>query len=330
MKKNNNLTIVVPIYKPTISIDDIIYNLLKQKDQNFNTVIVIDKPTESDLESLSKLKSKFDKRLEIIINSSHLNLSQVLKQTIEYVQTEYTYILFSYVTLKSGFVKNINCFLDNEIHPDYIELLSTMSGVIEHKLYGSFFESGKLINIENNALPLALTAPFSFTFLAKTKIIKEVIEGNKYKGGNLQYSPFYSIRSLLLSKTYVFLDTTWVTDYNHEVLILNPKSLNKSWQIIKGYIPGDLVAIQQALEFAKFLNFYYYFAGYLGGCKTKSKSLKGLKNLLESELKTIDLDFDKFAANNPYFKLYDSKQIREFALDSRKWNSIFKKVIWQK
>lgn len=54
--QENNLTILIPIYHPTLTINEILKNLYKQKQQNFNLVIAIDKPSESELYELEKPK----------------------------------------------------------------------------------------------------------------------------------------------------------------------------------------------------------------------------------------------------------------------------------
>ncbi|QJG66402.1 glycosyltransferase family 2 protein [Mycoplasma phocoeninasale] len=326
------LTIIVPIYKPTISIDDIFHNLLKQKDQNFKIVITIDKPSEYDLDAIAKLQMKLKNRISLIINTSHQHITSVLKQAMEYVKTEYTYVLYSYTKIKSGFIKNFNEFISGcATKPDFIEVLSSCKGIVEHKLYGSHFSTNKVIELKNDLSPFAYAIPFAFAAIMKTEIFRSICEDTKLKNANLQYTPYYTFSGLILSKTFAFINTTWVSDHNNNILLLNPKSINKTWTVIETLGSELNENTKIALEFAKYLNFNYFIAGYLGSAKfkRKSQSAKSLKNLKMALFDLInEIGWNEKNKSLNLIQKLNLTQLKDLASDISSWNLIFKKISW--
>ncbi|AXE61009.1 hypothetical protein DA803_02860 [[Mycoplasma] phocae] len=328
------LTIIVPIYKPTISIEDIFHHLIKQKDQNFKIVITIDNPTEYDLDIIAKLQGKMKNRINLIINTAHQHITSVLKQALEFVKTEYSYILYSYTKIKSGFVRNINEFINSTTEkPDFIEILSSVKGIAEHKLYPSHFPANKVINLNENFSPFAYAIPFAFASIMKTQILRSICEDTKLKNTNLQYTPYYTFSGLLASKTFAFINTTWVSDYNNDILLLNPKSIDKTWTFIKSFADGLDERIKINLEFAEYLNFNYYIAGYLGLAKFKRKSRneKSLKNLKISLFNIIEQNNSKWNEKFKDLNLLNKinlNYLKNLVSDISTWNLIFKKIAW--
>ncbi|MDC8913334.1 hypothetical protein PR258_03045, partial [Metamycoplasma hyosynoviae] len=140
MNEEKLITFVIPIYHPaTTNVDAIFKNLKQQKNQNFNIVCLIDDPYSEELVQINKYLEIFDKRMTLIINSTHNILSEVVKQALEYVQTEYTYFLLSYSQLKNEFTKVFNQFiLENKNNtPDFIEVPGYCRQLNDHDFYRS-------------------------------------------------------------------------------------------------------------------------------------------------------------------------------------------------
>ena len=139
--KQNLLTIVVPIYQPKKDISAILKNLTKQKNQNFDVIILIDKPNDNELEAIKKYKQNIGNRLKLIINSSHQHISIVLRQAFTFVKTEYSYI-------KSEFTNHIINFINKSVNkPDFIELNGYCRGLVHYDFYRDKFQNEKIINL---------------------------------------------------------------------------------------------------------------------------------------------------------------------------------------
>ncbi|TPI02539.1 glycosyltransferase family 2 protein [Mycoplasma struthionis] len=336
--ENKNLTIIVPAYHPTNTLEDIFYNILKQKDHNFDVILLIDRPSDNDFETIEKLRNKLGKNLKLVINTSHQHIDIVLKQASELVETEYSYVLYSYSKLKSEFVSRINSFLNsvNE-KPDFVELPGILKGFIHNQFNFEKFSGiqNKVLEIEKNKEIVSKIAPFSFNFIIKNEILKLALEHQKSKDINLQMSPSLSFKSILLSKTFAFLDTTWVEDYNYDLMVLNIKSLQRNWdEIFKLAKELNKQDYFEVLEFSKFINFAYYFAGYLGTCryckrsKTQERALHNLTILLDDVIKKQNEELNEEWNKNPYFSKPNVLEIKDLALSFTQWDLLFKKKLW--
>ena len=142
--KQNLLTIIVPIYQPKKDISAILKNLTKQKNQNFDVIILIDKPNDNELEAIKKYKQNIGNRLKLIINSSHQHISIVLRQAFTFVKTEYSYIFYSYSYIKSEFTNHIINFINKSVNkPDFIELNGYCRGLVHYDFYRDKFQNEK-------------------------------------------------------------------------------------------------------------------------------------------------------------------------------------------
>ena len=145
--KQNLLTIIVPIYQPKKDISAILKNLTKQKNQNFDVIILIDKPNDNELEAIKKYKQNIGNRLKLIINSSHQHISIVLRQAFTFVKTEYSYIFYSYSYINSEFTNHIINFINKSVtKPDFIELNGYCRGLVHYDFYRDKFQNEKIIN----------------------------------------------------------------------------------------------------------------------------------------------------------------------------------------
>ncbi|TPR53856.1 glycosyltransferase family 2 protein [Metamycoplasma neophronis] len=331
---NKNLTIIVPIYRPSISLDDIFYNITKQKDQNFNVIVVIDHPNEEAFDSITKFQEKFGSETKIIINSAHQHIDLVLKQAAEYVQTDYIYVLYSYSKLKSEFTKHINEYLNKiALKPDVIEISSSLRGLVNFDFRKQKVEENMVIDLDKNFDPLALATPFSFDCIIKSSIFSKVYETLKNKDMNLQYSPILVYKSLIHASTFTYLKTTWIEDWNYEIMLLNPKSISRGWNTILASATNLSEEKQQALRFAEFMDLAFYFAGYVGACKFKkntqeARSIKNIKIALEAEIKKRMPTWIEETETNPYFVRFNAKSLIKIIENVSDWESILKKFLW--
>ena len=207
--KQNLLTIIVPIYQPKKDISAILKNLTKQKNQNFDVIILIDKPNDNELEAIKKYKQNIGNRLKLIINSSHQHISIVLKQAFTFVKTEYSYIFYSYSYIKSEFTNHIINFINKSTtKPDFIELNGYCRGLVHYDFYRDKFQNQKIINLELDKSPITLISPYSFNFLTKTEIYKKIYVENLTKTDNLEFSASCKYKSIILSKTFACYKNT--------------------------------------------------------------------------------------------------------------------------
>ena len=205
--KQNLLTIIVPIYQPKKDISAILKNLTKQKNQNFDVIILIDKPNDNELEAIKKYKQNIGNRLKLIINSSHQHISIVLRQAFTFVKTEYSYIFYSYSYIKSEFTNHIINFINKSVNkPDFIELNGYCRGLVHYDFYRDKFQNEKIINLELDKSPITLISPYSFNFLTKTEIYKKIYVENITKTDNLEFSASCKYKSIILSKTIKTLE----------------------------------------------------------------------------------------------------------------------------
>ncbi|WP_412031682.1 glycosyltransferase family 2 protein [Metamycoplasma buccale] len=330
--KKTYLTFIVPIYKPSKSIDAIFHNIIKQKDQNFNIVLTIDRPSEEDYESIAKVKKFFKNRIQIIINNSHQNINLVIKQALEFIKTEYSYIFYSYIHLKSEFTLRINAFLEKEFSPDFIEMTGYCRGLTKHSCLKDKFIENKVINLNSNKNPVAFISPYSFNFITKTEILKSIYKPIlKFKNNNLQYSVETKFKSILLSNTFAYFSETWIEDWNEELIVLNPKNLINDWDNIISFAKSLKTDSINELLFAKKLNLEYFLAGYLGSIKSKKNTSedrsiklmkKNLLNFIKNMNKTLD---DKII--NLYFDKFNIKWKFDIN-DISTWSYLFKELIW--
>ena len=329
--KTNNLTIIVPIYKPTISLENILKNIKKQSDQNFDLIITIDLPSSNDLEIIEKLGKNFNNEIKIIINSTHQNINTVIKQSLSFVNTKYTYIFYSYSYIKSSFVKTFNNFINAaQIKPDFIEVAGYCRGLVSHDFYRSKFQDKKIINLNDNKKPIAMVSPFIFNSIITTDIFKKLFQEFNIQTTNLQYSSACKYLAISLAKTFTYLLDLPIYDYNESISLLRPKTIIDEWKEIHKYLENK--TIEEELNFAKAMHYQYFIAGFLGGTKLSKKTKSGqniisFENKLLSEIKKTNLL--NLINTNKYFKEFEVKLIDEKDfLDNKNWNEILKIFIW--
>lgn len=335
--KKNKLTIVVPLYHSNSDLNNIMRNFYKQKDQRFDLILILDKASENDLEIIAKAKETFDTRLKIILNSTHQHLYAVLTQAQKFVNTNYTYIFYSGNTLKSGFVTNFYNYLKSTKNPaDYIEFIGIIEGVVNQELTKKNIKSNELIDLNIDTTPLALNSPFSFNMVIKSDILKQIYQNDNVKNMKGEYHMFFSYLALLLSKTYILLDSSWIECRNEDILKFNPKLLNRSWDFIYKYYKKHQIENQmEALKFAHFLCYFYYNIGYLGEAKYKynkiaAKTLKNIRHLLNEEI-VNQIDYWKNEMkDNAFFIKLQAKKLIDFVENSdiKDWKHIFSKFSW--
>ncbi|MDC8899979.1 hypothetical protein PT313_01710 [Metamycoplasma hyosynoviae] len=339
MNEEKLITFVIPIYHPaTTNVDAIFKNLKQQKNQNFNIVCLIDDPYSEELVQINKYLEIFDKRMTLIINSTHNILSEVVKQALEYVQTEYTYFLLSYSQLKNEFTKVFNQFiLENKNNtPDFIEVPAYCRQLNDHDFYRSKFEDKKIINLEKSLDPFVLVSPYLFNSISKTSIYKRIFCEMNIKFTSFQYTSSIKYISLLLSKTFVYLSNIWIQDSNNLLTLLNPNNIEKEWKEIEKFAKTfENSNLMTSLQFAKKMHLFYFTAGFLGqlAFSKKTREYKTLNNL-KSVLK---LNITKFIQNqsfdlNTYNNFINKWKIviptDKEILDYKNWKNILKKFIW--
>ncbi|TPE57773.1 glycosyltransferase [[Mycoplasma] falconis] len=303
---DKKLTFIIPIYHPEIAVSEIFRNLYKQTNQNFDIIVSIDKPTDKELNALCRLQETYNNNLKVIINTTHQHLNSVIKQSLEYVKTEYTYVLYSYTSLKSKFVESVYEFLNQtDQSVDILSFDGNLNGLVGHRFFVENIQPKKVYNIRENLGTVKNVVPFSFAIITKTHIIKEVFNTNLVKNLNHQYSSILTYMSLTNAKTFAYLDTTWVKDENNNLMLFNAKNLSKEWTFILNNASDP--EFKNVLEFARFVNFAYYFAGYLGLCKLKRKDpalkvLNNLKRILFEEASYYASNLNEIIKNNSVFK----------------------------
>lgn len=330
-----NLTIIIPVYNPTISLDEILSNVYKQKSQNFDVILAIDRPKEIDFITVDELSKKMGSRLKVIFNTSHKHIDIVIKESLELVTTQYIYVLYSYCKLKSEFIQRLDVFLDSFTNkPDFIEMPGFNKSISHSLIKSDILPPLGLIDLEKNKLPFALVTPFVFNCFIKKEIAKTIFDNQKFRDLNLEYSPNFVFRALINSKTFAYFPDTWIENWNNSFSMFNPKSLTRSWNFIFSFVNDDDKELKEALEFSKFMNYCYYVAGILSTYKTKRNSMewKALENVklsLINEIKTLKPHWTDLINNNKYFVKF--KVINLFNLTDgllKKWEQIFKKFIW--
>ena len=328
----NLLTFIIPIYHPSISVDDIFKNIIKQKDQNFNAIVCIDKPTEAQLESIYQLTTMLKDRLKLIINTSHINIVKVLRQALAMSNTLYSYILYSYSYIKSEFTLNLFDFLNkSEIKPDFIEFNGYMRGVNHIDFYRSKYKEEEIYDLSKDQSPIAMVSPYIFNSIIKTEILKDVFATCKIKDANMQLSSDIKYLSLLKSKTFAYIKRTWIEDFNYQLGLLNPKNIQSEWEIIKDIAKDKFV---EELQFAYKMHIYYFTAGFLGQLKFKknSREAKMLKNFnleLEQMIKLSNQQTPNILESNKYFKMFNVVLPTLSELETNQnWRKIMKNFKW--
>ncbi|AWX69482.1 glycosyltransferase [[Mycoplasma] anseris] len=330
-----NLTIILPIYNPSTPLENIFENLIKQKDQNFNLIVTLDKPSEEGFEIINKMNNIFKDRMKLIINSTHQIFHTVLQQAIKMVETEYTFIMYSYVYVKNEFIKRINEFIDkSEIKPDFIEINGIGSGLVKHELKSKKIKEQNIYNIQESKEAILMISPFSFNKILKTNIVDDLYNLVEIKNANLQYSIDFVYFGILKAKNFAYIQNTWIEDFNEQLTLFNPKDFHREWcQIFKEY--GEDKTVNLILTIAYFKHMKRFVPGYLGSIKTRrsdsvSKSIKMMqKSLIESvnnfNLKHNDLLNSKDLQGYLKAENLDKNDLFE---DTNKWKEILKHNTW--
>ncbi|AZZ65741.1 glycosyltransferase family 2 protein [Metamycoplasma phocicerebrale] len=330
-----NLTIIIPIYNPVIPLSNILSNIYKQKSQNFNVILTVDRPKDEYFFEIDELQMKLKERLKVIFNTSHQHIDLVIKQALDLVDTPYVFIYYSYCNIKSEFVKRIDTFLDKlNIKPDFVEMPGSVRGISNFSTRSELLPSLGVVNLKENKEPFLLVTPFVFNYFIKTKVAYKIFDSPRIKDSNLEYSPNFVYRALLNSETFAYFNDTWIENWNYSFLAFNPKSLTRCWNSIFSSFNDIDGETKQALEFAKFMNYCYYVCGFIGIFKTKkdsleSKSLLNIKNSLLKEIETFKSEWEKQIKNNKYFIKYKIEDLKKLTNGFKsKWELIFKKFLW--
>ncbi|RMA78530.1 glycosyl transferase family 2 [Metamycoplasma subdolum] len=332
---NPILTFIVPVYKPTKNLDLILYNLLKQKHQNFHVIIVIDKPSDEDYEAIDKFKKIFANRLKIIINTVHQNIVTAIKQATPYIKTEYTQVFYSYLHIKSEYTMHLENFINNtSTHPDFIEVSGYCRGVVKHNFFRDKFKEEVVVDLSKEVKTYSIVTPYPFNKIIKSSIFIDVFDEIKTRFNNLQYSVIFNYLPLLKSKTFAWIKRTWIEDWNERIILFNPLIISKEWEFLDPIIMQENVEVQEAMLFAKTLHLTYFAAGYLGQTKTKKntnedKSVKLMKKQLLTIVNTFKEENKEELNKNRYFKLNEVQLLsdKDFQNPSN-WDWILKNFTW--
>ncbi|AWX42530.1 Glycosyl transferase family 2 [Metamycoplasma cloacale] len=325
------ITVVVPIYNSKTSIEDIFKNLLKQSDQNFNIIAIVDKPNDIDYESIKKIYSEFgSERFKLIINSNHQLLHKVIQQSLPLVETEYVFIMYSYVYMKSEFTKRINLFFNSaKTLPDFLEISGFCYGLASYKWKQNYLKENTIYNLSENYAPILFASPFTFNNILKTQIVKTIYSDLNYTSFNHQYSIDYVYEGLKQAKTYALITNTWIDDYNHNLTIFNIKNFMDQWEVVFQNTENENQFLHLLL--ACKIHLQYFLPGYLGSLTikksdTKWKSVNFLKNSLLNIINEFDVKYQSYQPQlNNLIKKYNIKKINEkYIYSIPKWKDIFK------
>lgn len=319
----NNLTIIIPVYRPNKSLESILHNVLKQKDQNFNVILTVDNPSDHDYEAIKMAKKSFNGRLKIIINTNHQNINLVIKQALTYVETKYVYIFYSYTHLKSEFTLHINSFSKtNEV--DFIEILSYSRGLVSHDYTNLKLVENEVIDLEKDPSPIAYITPVAFNFIVRANIAREVYSNIKARNINMQYSSEYKYKAIILAKSFSYITSTWVEDYNYQLALFNPRNTGREWHEIFSFAKEKNINLDE-LVFARKIHFCYYVALAINSFKVKKasaeyKSIMLMKKLLIKEVENFDAA--DLAKNNPYCLKWELPSLIKTNNEALKWEDI--------
>ncbi|WP_045433331.1 glycosyltransferase [Metamycoplasma canadense] len=329
------LTIIIPIYNPIISLDKILNNIYKQKSQNFDVIITIDKPKDKDFYEIDKIQNKLKDSVKFIFNTSHQHVVSVIQEALKLVKTNYVYVLYSYCELKTKFTQNIDDFLNSlKELPDFIEVPGFSTSISHSLIKSNILSNLGVVNLEKNKYPYALVTPFIFNCLMKKEIMEQVVQSPKIKDSNQEYSSNFVFKALLYSKTFAYFNDTWIENLNYGFLSFNPKSLTRGWNSIFNQFNIEDQDKKNALEFAKFINYCYYIAGILGTIKTRkneldAKNLKNIKVALLQEIQTQKQFWTNQLKTNPYFEQFNIQELFDLTNGLvEKWDLILKKFLW--
>ncbi|MHA3881057.1 glycosyltransferase family 2 protein [Metamycoplasma hominis] len=333
--QENNLTILIPIYHPTLTINEILKNLYKQKQQNFNLVIAIDKPSESELYELEKAKTFFSNRLQIIINTNHQHIDSIISSCLNITKTKYTFIMYSYIEIEYDFISKINKLLLEFKDVDIISFDAYTKG-ISWMNFNRYPKQNKEINIHIEEENVAKIIPFMYNFIAKTSLLIDATNQHNNKHLSEQYSPNILFKTLINANKILLTKDIQVIDWNYDVLLWSVKSLLESWKDIESEYSAHKFTTPFSESYyylAKFLNIAYCFAGFLGQCQFKSNTknyltLKNLKKHLESLISENIEEWKNSKIINDFLEKNRIQQLFELIPNSKKWSLIFKKIIW--
>ncbi|ACF07569.1 Glycosyl transferase family 2 [Metamycoplasma arthritidis] len=320
----NQLTIIIPVYHPSKPLEAILHNILKQKDQTFNVILAVDKPTDHDYEAIKAAKKILNGRLKIIINTNHQNINNVIKQSLSYVETKYVYIFYSYTHLKSEFTLHINNFLKTN-SPDFIEILAYCRGLVAHDYTNLGLQENVVINLNDDKSPIAYMTPVSFNFIVNSNIAKEAYKNIQARNINMQYSSEYKYKSIILAKSFAYITSTWVEDYNNQLILFNPKNTGREWNAIFAFAKDKDFGFDE-LIFARKIHLGYYVAMSINDLKFKKtsaeyKSISLMKNFLIKEIEDFDVQ--------NYVSMQTNKYCAKWNLPSFSKKEVTKPLKWE-
>ncbi|WP_033161163.1 glycosyltransferase family 2 protein [[Mycoplasma] collis] len=136
LKKNNLITVLVPIYNKEKFLPNFFNSILKQKDKNFNIIFLDDKSTDNSLKITKDFKNNFShlinmKIIELEKNGGLANARNIL---IENCKTDY----FLFLDPDDLIYKNALFYFNQKIQNNEYELV--------YSKFSLFFKKIKLLN----------------------------------------------------------------------------------------------------------------------------------------------------------------------------------------
>ncbi|QJG66733.1 hypothetical protein [Mycoplasma phocoenae] len=328
------LNFIIPVSNSDVTINEIIRNLARQKNQYFDISIIIDKPNDLFLEQIFAAKKLFKgSRFKLIFNSKRQSMNQTIAKVLEESKSLYTHIFTPGVDIENDWTETILKIIDSQ-SPDIIETRANYRGMIKYDEPIIKIETNKLIELKTNNKPIAYSSPILFNKVFKTRLLKSIYSNPLLKSNNKQYSVDIIYTAFLNTETYYLVDSIVTRDWNYNITNFNVLNFVKEWNYIKSIMPCETKTQNDLYQFIKFYHYQIFLAGNLGHISHWKMMIYGKKinttsieNQLVNELNKMYSDFESLS-NNMFLKstiFYDFLDEQYINIDN--WKYILDKII---
>ena len=227
------ISIIVPIYKGSKELRLFLNDLKKQSSKSFEIILVIDSNDDDMLSVVDEFWTFFKDQIKVIYNSKRNSRSSSIRKGVSVAEGAYSIIW----TIKNKFNDNMiedMIEVSKEKDADIIEFPSKFISPIRFSGKIRLLADKKILINENKEI-FALTYPFDFNKIFKTKIL---LLGTQQKfpiNINSRYSIKEVYGSMFVAKTYATTSKNLVINKGVISINFNPMKIIKQWDKMVDY-----------------------------------------------------------------------------------------------
>ncbi|QSF13872.1 glycosyltransferase family A protein [Mycoplasma sp. Mirounga ES2805-ORL] len=338
-----NLTIISPSIKNEKILDEFLYNLKKQNNQDFEIILVINSTSSDIYKVLDKNISFFGSRLKFVINSKQKSTQSNIVAAFRLISGKYVSILNYDNDYKPNVITNLVNLTNKYSNVDVIEYKPYLSGTIKWKP-NKRIESDEIINIQDNPRVLAFSFPLITNKIYKSTLVQQLIKHKSKEVKDEKFCIELTYYLLLKASNYVYSDLKIIKEHIDSGLWLNPKNYISQFKVIHNLIEVNEIKRKHELEYAELYFMHVVLGGILNSNSIRifsapSTIFSDKANFQNKRNKKLISDLytwlTKYHENNSLFfttNLYlnDVKNVEASILKSlpnqNKWDEIFDKL----